>query len=84
MRVMAKCWPPGSAACRLCPPGAGQAPRVVTTDGPDGYAGELDYLVDCVSKRRAPRIITASDGVTALEICEAEETSIRSGLTAKL
>ena len=61
----------------------GQPPRVVKPDGTDGYAGEINYLLDCVANRRVPRIVTARDGVTALEICEAEETSLRSG-TVKL
>ena len=63
---------------------SGQSPRVVTPEGTDGYAGEINYFVDCVTRRRAPRIVTARDGVTALEICEAEEASIRTGAPAKL
>ena len=63
---------------------AGQPPRVVKAEGTDGYAGEINYLVDCVANRRPPRIVTARDGVTALEICEAEEISIRTGAPAKL
>jgi predicted dehydrogenase len=45
---------------------------------------EIDYIVDCVAQRRAPAVVTALDGVTALEICEAEERSIRSGAPVKL
>ena len=57
----------------------GQKARVVKTEGADGYAPEIDYLLNCVANRRAPRIVTARDGLTALEICEAEECSIRTG-----
>ena len=59
-------------------------PRVVKAEGTDGYAGEINYLVDCVANRRPPRIVTARDGVTALEICEAEEISIRTDAPVKL
>lgn len=56
---------------------------VETGDG-DGYSKEIDYIVDCVARRQAPTVVTALDGVTALEICEAEERSIRSGAPVKL
>ena len=63
---------------------SGQSPRVVRLEGTDGYVGEINYIADCVTRRRAPRIVTACDGVTALEICEAEETSIRTGALVEL
>jgi predicted dehydrogenase len=63
---------------------AGQSPRVVKLEGADGYAGEINYFVDCVVNRRPPQIVTACDGVAALEICEAEEKSLRTGTVAKL
>ncbi len=62
----------------------GQAPRIMKLQGTDGYAGEINYFIDCVANKRAPRVVTARDGVTALEICEAEETSIRTGAPVKL
>jgi predicted dehydrogenase len=62
----------------------GQPSRVVKPEGTDGYAGEIDYILNCVTHRRAPRLVTARDGVTALEICEAEETSLRSGAVTAL
>jgi predicted dehydrogenase len=58
--------------------------RVVSQDGPDGYAAEVRYFVDCVADGRTPQIVTALDGVTALEICEAEEKSIRTGQSVGL
>ncbi len=61
----------------------GHAPRVVKVDGTDGYAGEINYFIDCVANGRPPQVVTARDGVTALEICEAEETSIRSSALIK-
>lgn len=62
----------------------GKEPRVVKTGAGDGYSKEIDYIIECVTKRQAPTVVTALDGVTALEICEAEEQSIRSGESVKL
>jgi predicted dehydrogenase len=63
---------------------AGQPPRGVKLEITDGYAGEINYILDCVANRRAPRLVTARDGVTALEICEAEEISLRTGAVTAL
>jgi predicted dehydrogenase len=62
----------------------GQTPRVVKLEGADGYAGEINYVLDCIGSRRSPDIVTAHDGVMALEICEAEESSLRRGTPVKL
>ena len=62
----------------------GQPPRTVKCDSGDGYSAEIRYFVDCVANRRAPQIVTGLDGLTALEICEAEEKSIRTGQRVKL
>jgi predicted dehydrogenase len=58
---------------------SGQAPRVITYTEPDGYGVEVAYMVDCVQHRRRPTTVTTQDGVSALEICEAEERSVKSG-----
>lgn len=58
---------------------SGQAPQTIKYDGPDGYSGEVAYMVECVRRRQAPTVVTAQDGLTALEICEAEEKSVKSG-----
>ena len=57
----------------------GQPPQTLKFDGPDGYVGELQHLVDCIESGRPPTVVTAADGVSAVEICEAEERSIREG-----
>ena len=62
----------------------GQPPRVVPLDGPDGYGVEIGYMLECVINGQAPAVVTASDGVAALEICEAEEQSIRTGQVVSL
>jgi predicted dehydrogenase len=61
----------------------GKDPRVVEAGEGDGYSKEIDYIIECVSQRRAPKVVTALDGMTALEICEAEEQSIRSAAPVK-
>ncbi|HEY2081378.1 MAG TPA: Gfo/Idh/MocA family oxidoreductase [Verrucomicrobiae bacterium] len=57
----------------------GQPPRTVELEQTDGYAAEIRYFVECVRTHSAPQIVTAQNGVAALEICEAEEKSIRNG-----
>ncbi len=62
----------------------GKDTRTVNYDGPDGYGEEVRYAVDCVVRGSTPQVVTARDGLTALEICEAEERSINSGTVARL
>lgn len=59
-------------------------PRVIDSGDGDGYSKEVDYILECVATRQAPTVVRALDGVTALEICEAEEQSIRTGSPVKL
>ncbi len=47
--------------------------------GGDGYLGELTHMVDSVLAGKPPHLVTAEDGLSAVEICEAEEASIRTG-----
>jgi predicted dehydrogenase len=62
----------------------GQEPQTVPSDGSDGYAGEIAYILECVAQNRPPQVVTAQDGVVALEICEAEEISVRTGVPVQL
>ena len=62
----------------------GHAARVIHYDDPDGYAGEIRYMLDCIMQGRRPAIVDARAAVTALEICEAEEKSIRTGAVASM
>jgi len=72
----------GADALKLFEQGRGA--RVVAPESGDGYIGELGYLVDCIQQRRAPQRVTARDGLSAVEICEAEEQSIRTGQVVAL
>ena len=56
----------------------GQPPRIIQYDGPDGYGVEVRYAVTCAAAGTRPQVVTAQDGLSALEICEAEERSVRS------
>jgi predicted dehydrogenase len=67
----------GAEAMHVIP--MGQAPQVVKQDASDGYVGEIRYVVDCARFGKRPTTVTALDGVSALEICEAEEKSVRTG-----
>jgi predicted dehydrogenase len=58
---------------------AGKEPRTIKMGGLDGYAGEIQHLVDCIRENKRPSIVTAEDGLNAIRICEAEERSVHSG-----
>ena len=72
----------GSAALRLHE--SGKKPRTLKLKNADGYVEEIRYFVDCAICGRRPTVVTAQDGVTALEICAAEEKSVRTGAVVKL
>jgi len=52
--------------------------QVIECDGLDGYVGEIAHLVDCVRFGQTPSV-TAVDGLSAVEICTAEEKSAKTG-----
>jgi predicted dehydrogenase len=72
----------GAGALQVSEPG--KEIQTIKLDGPDGYGEEIRYALECVAHRRRPAMVTALDGVTALEICEAEEKSVRTGTLVKL
>lgn len=45
--------------------------------GDDGYVGEARHIVEAIRNGVAPSVVTAADGLAAVELCEAEEASIR-------
>ena len=57
----------------------GREARTIAPEAGDGYLHELRYMVDCITAGRAPGIVTGNDGASAVEICEAEGESIRTG-----
>jgi predicted dehydrogenase len=62
----------------------GQGPRAVKFDAPDGYAAEIGYMLAAIQSGKAPRVVTAEDGLSAVEICEAEEKSVKTGQVVKV
>ena len=56
----------------------GKEPRALRLNGQDGYFGELKYMLECVRSDTPPGTVTPQDGVSAVEICEAEERSVTS------
>jgi len=50
----------------------------------DGYNEEIRYFVNCIARGIKPSVVTGQDGLTALEICAAEEKSVRTGMAVKL
>jgi predicted dehydrogenase len=56
---------------------SGKEPRTVSCEGPDGFVRELQHMIESIQSGVPPLIVTARDACSAVEICEAEEKSIR-------
>lgn len=63
---------------------AGKPPRTIQCEGPDGYARELQHMLDCIRTNTRPSVVTAEDGYHSVRICEAEAESIRKGEAVSL
>jgi predicted dehydrogenase len=57
----------------------GKGRRVVKPAGSDGYGEEIRYMIEAIQSGKAPKIVTAQDGLSAVEICEAEAKSVKTG-----
>jgi predicted dehydrogenase len=57
----------------------GVTPRTVTCEAGDGYLGELRHMIESILQGTPPTMVTAEDGLGAVEICEAEAESIQKG-----
>ncbi len=62
----------------------GQKPRVITRASEDGYEVELRHMIESIQQGTPPNIVRAADGLSAVEICEAEEESIKTGAVVGL
>jgi len=62
----------------------GQSARVSKLDHRDGYGLEIEHMLQCVLCGRSPTVVSARDAVRTLEICEAEEKSVRTGEVVKV
>ncbi len=54
----------------------GKKPRSIYPEGDDGYVGELSYMLQCIETKHPPTVVTGQDGLSSVEIIEAEEKSI--------
>jgi len=67
----------GADALRLAE--AGKTPRSLKCPGTDGHTGELSYLLKAIQTGKRPTVVTARDALSAIQICEAEAKSVRTG-----
>ncbi len=52
--------------------------EVIRCQGKDGYAGQLEYFLECIRKDVPPSKVSIEDGLAVSETCFAEEQSIKS------
>ena len=62
----------------------GQSPAFMHFPDHDGYYGELSHMITAIKTGKAPTLVTAQDGLSAVEIIEAEEKSIKTGQIVNL
>jgi predicted dehydrogenase len=62
----------------------GEKPRVISCAAEDGYDRELRHMIESIQREIPPALVTAADGLSAVEICEAEEKSVKTGLIVTL
>jgi predicted dehydrogenase len=62
----------------------GKAPTVLKFNEPDGYTPEIRYMLEAIQAGKAPSVVTAADGLSAVEICEAEGESVKTGRIVSL
>ncbi len=62
----------------------GKSASVVKLEGVDGYVEELRHLINSIQTGRPPTVVTAADGLSAVETCEAEEKSVQTGRVVEL
>jgi predicted dehydrogenase len=68
----------GAEALRLHEEGQ-KEPRIIKCAAEDGYVVELRHIIESIQNGTPPSIVTAADGLSAVEICDAEERSIKTG-----
>jgi len=66
----------GKEALRLS---ANREQKVIFCDEPDGYIQELRHLIEAIRTGNKPTVVTVDDAVRSIEICEAEEQSVKTG-----
>ncbi len=57
----------------------GKKARTIKAEGEDGYVGELSHMLAAIEAGNPPTVVTGEDGLSSVEICEAEERSVAKG-----
>jgi predicted dehydrogenase len=73
---------PAESVLKLFRPG--HPAETVKCPGADGYVQELEHLFRAIQNGTSPSVVTMSDGLEAIRICEAEEQSIKTGAVVTL
>jgi predicted dehydrogenase len=63
---------------------AGKKPRAIKLVGSDGYGGEIQHMLEAIQNGKPPKVVTAQDGLSAVQICEAEAKSVKTGRVVAL
>jgi predicted dehydrogenase len=59
-------------------------PQPISCPGDNGYTLELRHMIESIQQGVPPKIVTTADGLSAVEICEAEEQSVQTGKIVSL
>lgn len=72
----------GDEALKLFEPD--KEPQTLKLDAGDGYTGQISYMVESIQSGTIPNVVTAQDGLTSVELCEAAKRSIETGERVRL
>ncbi|HBU58541.1 MAG TPA: oxidoreductase [Verrucomicrobiales bacterium] len=72
----------GDEALKLFEPD--KEPQTLKIDAGDGYTGQISHMVESIQSGTTPKVVTAQDGLTSIELCEAAKHSIETGERVRL
>lgn len=72
----------GDEALKLFEPD--KEPQTLKLDAGDGYTGQISHMVESIQSGTTPNVVTAQDGLTSIELCEAAKRSIETGERVRL
>ncbi len=72
----------GDKALKLFEPDKG--PQILKLNAGDGYTGQISHMVESIQSGTTPNVVTAQDGLTSIELCEAAKRSIETGERVRL
>lgn len=59
-------------------------PMTPKLEGANGFFEELRYFANCIRNKTPPETVTGADGLSSVEICEAEEKSLQTGQVVEI